>query len=178
MLHSCGIFRFHFHRLILFSFLFFIYACSGSKQTTGNSNDFPGEVSDSLVASLERTRCFGVCPYYKFNIYRSGYVLYEGYDHVPNLGKYYTWLPSESLVEMGKQAERSGYFELNNEYRNPHLTDFPTIYIEIRFRGNKKKITHYDADPPANLVEMEKYLDSMFNDQTKWTKHPVQDLKE
>src|SRR5688500_455564 len=87
----------------------FIYACSGSKQTVTAANDFPGEPSDSLVASIERTRCFGVCPNYSTKIYRSGYVLYEGYDHVPNVGRYYTWLTPQQLTGIGLKAEETGY---------------------------------------------------------------------
>ena len=157
---------------------FFIYACTAGKQVSVDYKDFPGEPGDSLVASLERTRCYGVCPHYSFKIYRSGYVLYEGYDHVPNIGKYYTWLNPEELRSIGLKAEEIGYFELENEYRNPHLTDFPTIYTEVRFRGKKKKITHYDANPPEALVTMEKFLDSLFGPGTKWMLHPVQDVKD
>jgi Domain of unknown function (DUF6438) len=155
-----------------------IYACTGSKNITAQANDFPGEPGDSLIAYIERTRCYGVCPYYSIKIYRSGYVLYEGYDNVPNTGRYHTRLLPEQLVSIGLKAEETGYFDLKDEYRNPYLTDFPTIYSEVRFRGKQKKITHYTAEPPSGLVEMEKYLDAMFPKETNWIKHPVQDLKD
>jgi hypothetical protein len=156
----------------------FIYSCTGSKQSAGINNDFPGEDSDSLVASIERTRCFGVCPVYLTKIYRSGYVLYEGYDHVPNVGKYYTWLTPQQLTGIGLKAEALGYFDLPDEVRNPHLTDFPTIKTEVRFRGKRKKNTCYHSNPPANLVAMQEYLDGLFSAETPWIKHPVQDLKD
>jgi hypothetical protein len=130
------------------------------------------------VASLERTRCFGVCPYYSIKIYRSGYVLYEGYEHVPDVGRFYFWLTPEQLTALGQKAESLGYFELENEYRNPHLTDFPTIYSEVRFRGKRKKVTRFTASPPKQLVEMEDYIDGLFPPDTKWMKHPVQEIKE
>lgn len=164
--------------LILLVILFFTYSCTVSKDKANISNDFPGEVSDSLVASIERTRCFGICPHYKIQIYRSGYVLYEGYEHVENKGRFFTRLTNEQLHAIGMKAEETGYFNLNNEYRNPHLTDFPTVYTEVRFRGKHKKITHYDADPPAALVEMEKYLDSLFPPETNWQVHPDQNFKD
>ena len=156
----------------------FIYACTGSKTASGQKNDFPGEDSDSLIASIERTRCFGVCPVYLTRIYRSGYVLYEGYDHVPNVGRYYTWLTHQQLVNIGLKAEELGYFEMPDEVRNPHLTDFPTIKTEVRFRGKRKKNTCYHSDPPDNLVAMQDYLDGLFSVDTKWIKHPVQNIKE
>jgi len=157
---------------------FFIYSCTVSKNKNAGEEDFPGENSDSLVAYIERTRCFGICPYYSIRIYRSGYVLYEGYDNVPNTGRFFTWVTKEQLTSIGEKALELNYFELNDEYRNPYLTDYPTVYIEVRFRGKRKKITHYDAEPPLNLVEMEKFLDSFFTPATNWQVHPVQDLKD
>jgi len=105
-------------------------------------------------------------------------VLYEGYDHVPNVGRHYTWLTHQQLVNIGLKAEELGYFDMMDEYRNPHLTDFPTIKTEVRFRGKRKKITCYHSDPPDNLVAMQDYLDGLFAVDVKWIKHPVQDLKE
>jgi len=104
--------------------------------------------------------------------------LYEGYDHVPNTGRFYLYLPYEKLLSIGVKADETGYFNLNDEYRNPHLTDFPTIYSEVRFRGKRKKITHYDAEPPRNLVEMEMFLDSLFPPQTNWQVHADQNIKD
>ena len=157
--------------------LLLIWSCSGTKKNTTTSDDFPGTESDSLVAYLEKSPCFGRCPTFTFSVYRSGYVVYDGKTNVPNIGKYYSWLTHQQLVDMGKKAEEAGFFELNDEYRNLHLTDFPTIYIEIRYRGKKKKITHYDANPPANLVMMENYLDTLSSQVTNWNLHPVQENK-
>ncbi len=147
-------------------------ASSRKQETTVEQN------ADSLVAYLERTRCFGVCPYYSIRIYKSGYVLYEGYEHVPNIGRFFTHLTKKQIDEIGKKAESIGYFELNDEYRNPYLTDFPTVYIEVRYKEKIKKITHYDAEPPTNLVEMEKYIDALFSEKTPWQAHAVQEYKD
>ena len=161
---------------VLIGFIF-IYSCAGSKNTVATNNDFPGDPADSLVASIYRTPCFGVCPHYRISFYRSGYVIYEGYANVTKKGRYYTTISRDQLVRIGKKAEEIGYFELNDNYKNPHLTDFPTIYSEVHFQGKNKKITHYDADPPKNLVEMENYLDTVVPEQTVWKLHPVQELQ-
>lgn len=165
--------------VVVLSFLIiFAYSCTGSKKTPVVDNDFPGEPADSLVAYIERTQCFGTCPHYSIRFYKSGYVVYEGYDHVKKIGRFYTFISKEQLKSIGTKAEETGYFELNNEYRNPYLTDFPTIYSEVRFRGKQKKITHYDAEPPRNLVEMENYLDTVIPEDANWILHPIQDLKD
>jgi hypothetical protein len=150
--------------------------CASSRnqpQSVAQAND-----PDSLVAYIERTRCFGICPYYSIRIYRSGYVLYEGYEHVPNIGRFYTFLDKKQLESIGLKALETGYFELNDEYRNPYLTDYPTVYTTVKYKGKSKSITHYDADPPENLVEMEKFIDSLFPPETAWQVHPVQEYKD
>lgn len=163
--------------LVLFTILF-LYSCTGSKSTPKPNADFPGETADSLVAYIERTRCFGVCPHYSMRIYRSGYVMYEGYENVKNIGRYYLYLDAVQLRSIGEKAEEIGYFELLDEYKNPHLTDFPTIYSEVRFKGKRKKITRYDASPPQNLVEMENYIDKVIPEDAKWIKHADQNFKD
>jgi hypothetical protein len=81
------------------------------------------------------------------------------------------------VKSIGDKANELEFFELKDEYRNERLTDFPTIYIEVRYNGRAKKITHYDADPPNSLVEMEDFVDTLFKGR-QWQLHPVQNIKE
>ncbi len=155
----------------------FTFSCRTTKPDS-SFTDFPGTESDSLVAYIERTVCFGICPVYSIRIFRSGYVLYNGEKNITPLGKHYLYLTPEQFRAIGEQADAIGYFDLNDAYQNPHLTDFPTVYTEVRFRGKKKKVTHYDADPPRNLVEMEKYLDSLFPPGTEWKALPKGNLND
>jgi hypothetical protein len=164
--------------VLFYSFLFLLIAACAATKTPDKNQDFPGTPDDSLVAYIERTRCFGVCPVYSIRVYRSGYVLYEGIDNVQPAGRHYLVLTHEQLRAIGEKAVSIGYFELKDEYRNPYLTDFPTVYTEVRFRGKRKKITHYDAEPPPNLVEMEKYLDSLFPPGTPWIPHQDRNIKD
>lgn len=158
-------------------------ACKSTKQVDDTEiykEDalYPGVEADSLVAYLERTRCFGICPVYSISIYRSGCVVFEGNEHVKPLGNHFTFLNRSDLISVGQRAEELGFFSLNDEYRNPYLTDFPTVYVEVRYKGKKKRVWHYDAEPPRNLVEMEDFIDNLFNEQTRWVPFPVQHYKD
>ncbi|MBK8414537.1 MAG: hypothetical protein IPL22_08555 [Bacteroidetes bacterium] len=157
--------------------LLVLTSCKSPKASTVNEES-TGSNADSLIAYLERTPCFGKCPYYSIRIYKSGYVVYEGKRDVDKIGRFQTMLTQDAIKELGQFALNSGFFELANEYRNPHLTDFPTIYIEVNYAGKKKKITHYDASPPDTLVNMENFIDALFSESTKWELHPIQDLKD
>ncbi|HEX5003475.1 MAG TPA: DUF6438 domain-containing protein [Bacteroidia bacterium] len=133
--------------------------------------------ADSLVAYIERTPCFGRCPNYSIRLYQSGYAVYEGYNNVPNIGRYFTRISGQEVKSIGEKAKALHFFELNDSYRNPHLTDFPTVFIEVNYDHLHKKIVHYDADPPKALLEMEDFIDAVFKDR-KWQLHPVQTIKE
>jgi hypothetical protein len=158
-------------------------ACKSTKQTTApkvykEDTLFPGTEADSLVVYLERTRCFGICPVYSISIYRSGFVAFEGNEHVKPIGNHFTFLSRTELMSIGERAEELGFFNLNDEYRNPYLTDFPTVYVEVRYKGKKKRVWHYDAEPPRNLVEMEDFIDKLFGEQTQWVPFPEQNYKD
>ena len=160
-----------------------LLACHSTKKSAESKSEnedilFPGLKSDSLVAYLERTRCFGVCPVYSISIYRSGCVVYEGNEHVKPLGNHFTFIDRKTLEGIGRKAEELRFFDLKDEYRNPYLTDFPTVYVEVRFKGKSKRVWHYDAEPPRNLVEMENYIDSLFGEGTNWKAFPVQNYKD
>lgn len=160
---------------VLFISVMSLFGCTTNKKT---SQTEIAPQKDSLVAYLERTACFGRCPQYSIRIYQSGYVLYEGYNNVEKIGRYFTRLSEEDVKGIGKRALQLEYFNLNDEYRNPYLTDLPTVYTEVRFGAMHKKVTNYEAEPPPNLVEMEKYIDGLFSDQTSWQLHPVQEYKD
>jgi len=174
-----------FIKYLIVGFVFILVNACASRQQQAVTKaafkedvEFPGAEADSLVAYIERTRCFGICPVYSISVYRSGFVLYEGIDHTKPIGKYFTWMNRSALVGIGEKAQALGFFELNNEYKNPYLTDFPTVYVEVRYQGKIKRITHYDAEPPRNLVEMEDYLDGLFKDRSGWVLHPDQNYKD
>ncbi|MFM7176885.1 MAG: DUF6438 domain-containing protein [Bacteroidota bacterium] len=169
--------------ICLLFWLIGLAACNISRKSTESKPEnidvlFPGEKSDSLVAYLERTRCFGACPVYSIRIYRSGCVVFEGNEHVKPLGNHFTFIDRQTLEGIGRKAEELNFFDLKDEYRNPYLTDFPTVYVEVRYKGKSKRVWHYDAEPPRNLVEMEDFIDKLFNEQTTWMAFPVQNYKD
>ena len=140
---------------------------SCSSRTQANTS----QGNDSLVAYLERTPCFGRCPWYTIHVYKSGFAVYEGKRDAPRTGKFSARISQQQLESIGKKATELGFFELQDEYRNERLTDFPTVYVEVRYKGKRKAITHYDANPPAALTAMEDYIDKVFEN-TDWQKLP------
>ena len=133
-------------------------------QQAGTQTD-PGE--DSLFASIERTPCYGRCPTYSINIYKSGYVIYEGIRFVDRLGTYSTRISDRKIQAIINKANEIGYFELDDVYDSP-VTDLPSTITYLSVNGQKKRIKDR-VRGPEKLREYEKYFDGVFEDM-EWKK--------
>jgi len=151
---------------MIIALLFILSSCTNSKQTTINTSETID--NDSLAVYLERGVCFGRCPVYSISIFRSGYVIYEGKANVVNIGSFSAQLDEKILDRIFNKADETGYWSLEKEYINPHLTDFPTIRSTINNGNNKNQVTRFTESPPKNLLEIEEYIDSFFESGVEW----------
>ncbi|MBL7928405.1 MAG: hypothetical protein JNL47_02870 [Bacteroidia bacterium] len=150
--------------LIVVAGIFFGRCKSSEKPTAGNTlnND------TILLASIERTPCFGICPVYKTVIYRSGYAIMHGKRNVPNIGRFSTRLTQEQVKSIIRFAEENKIFDLEGEYIEPRIADFPTTITELNIHGRYKRIVNTQPSAPEVLLHWEKFLDSFFNEHTQW----------
>lgn len=116
-----------------------------------------------MVASIERTMCFGKCPAYKMEIYGNGKIVYEGLRDVANIGKYTGSTTTDKINQLLTKAKEIGYMEFNDSYENKLVTDLPSTTTVILLDGVYKKIyTRYDT--PEKLRAFQKYFDELFKD--------------
>jgi len=111
-----------------------------------------------LLASIERTTCYGWCPGYKVRVFRDGMVEYEGEAYVKTLGKATGHLSPEELETLDQLFRKSGYLGLDDSY-DEDATDMPTIYTSYSPGGCKKSIRHYGLGAPKALDEIEHSID-------------------
>jgi len=121
-----------------------------------NSLDTP----DSLIASIERTACYGTCPAYIIKVYKSGYVTYEGINFVKNEGMFYARVSEGVLDLLLSKAKEVNYSAFKNEF-NEGMTDIPSTITQVRLDGKIKQVTNRGGDD-QQLIEFEKYFDSLF----------------
>lgn len=103
--------------------------------------------ADSLFLSLERTPCFGPCKAYRLNIYRSGYATYEGRANVEREGMHEARIGRDTLETILKEAERIGFYDLEDEYDSP-VTDLPSLIIRLVSDGRDKQVKGRVGVPP------------------------------
>ena len=136
-------------------------ACSGPKNGVATDDGRfggPGP-ADSLFFSLERTPCFGMCPSYRIHVYRSGYATWEGMGHVEKMGLHRGRIGRDTLEALLNEAERIGYFGLEDKYDGP-VTDLPsTLYRMVSGERDKAITARYKV--PRELKDFGRYADSL-----------------
>ena len=145
--------------------LFAGFSCKSKEKVTqsGSSN-----LDTVLLASIERTPCFGKCATYKISIYQNGYVIYEGKQNVKNIGMFSTRLAKEDVENIKIYILQNKILDLDDKYVNPRIADYPSTFTEANLDGKYKHITETDPRSPEQLKAYQKFLDSFFSEETNW----------
>ncbi len=149
---------------------------SDSDYETYNHNQMPTEsegdilqkkalakLSDSLVARIQRTACFGRCPIYTASIYKSGYVDYMGEKWVEREGKQFARISKEKIDALLAEAKKIEFQKMNTIYDSKSVTDLPSTIITLRFEeGPKIVVNRYQG--PEELSVFARYFDQMIEE--------------
>ncbi len=120
-----------------------------------------------IMASLERTPCFGTCKAYRVAIYPDGQAVYEGKEHVARMGQHKAKLSKKELKELTALFEQYRIFNFKDTYESA-MSDLPTTYLHYSHGGQTKDITDYDR-APRELRELEKAFDQLI-ESYEWKK--------
>ena len=130
-------------RVLLITIAFFALACSSAKKTNETTSENKSQIienpKDSLFLYFERTICFGECPAFRITVYSDGKSVYEGLNFVEKLGIYDAQLSTAAMKEIRGEAERIGFFELQNKY-DASVSDVPTCITMISRDEGRKRI--------------------------------------
>jgi hypothetical protein len=165
----------------LLAILFFtITACSNSKKlneevgneltavvaeerTSGGEGkereDAVLEKADSLFASIHRTPCYGKCPSYKVQMFKSGYALYDGMMFVERKGRFEARFTKDKMDMIVAKAKALGYLDFKERY-DDNVTDLPSCTTSLLIEG-KRKTVYNRYGGPEQLREFEKFMDQV-----------------
>ena len=111
---------------------------------------------------LEKTACYGPCHVYSVIIYGDGTVLYDGIQHVDNLGKSTHQIPKEDVDDIVELIYELNYFSLKDRYE-ANWTDDSTVITSVKINDEQKTVTNYGHFGPDRLHEIEKKIDDLTN---------------
>jgi len=133
------------------------------------SKPAPGYYFDKIT--LQRTRCFGVCPVYNLTIMGDGRVIYKGEDFVKVKGKRVSRIDNDKIKKLAQAFKEADYSSLKSNYENFTATDMPYAITSITINGEIKKVKHYHGDfsAPKKLTKLEDRIDKIVGT-SKWLK--------
>ncbi len=136
------------------------------KQETVEVDRPAPEFPDSLYFRMIRTPCFGQCPVYSVNIFRSGWTLLEGRQFFDYEGTFTTNFNEEELDRIKTMAKDIGYAKFRHVYDAP-VTDLPSSTTIV----NSQDVQHWvynRMNAPDELRNFELEIETMIKDK-QWT---------
>lgn len=143
---------------------------ANTQQWTGKPSSLTA-ASGSVVITLQRTACFGLCPVYTLNLYEDGTVVYLGLQNVAVTGVQVSQIDPGSVQMLTQMMTATGYFDWQDEYTNMTITDQSYVITSLSTPDQYKQITRYagDANAPVGLTWLEDRIDSVVNSD-QWVK--------
>lgn len=140
------------------------FSCKSTKEATSSNSDNNSaktqvQTEPQMLASINRTACFGQCPMYKATFFDNGEVRYVGKRFVENVGTYKALIDAEQVEEIQSKINEFDYYSLDSIYPTP-ISDFPSCITEVNLDGNYKRVVNRQ-NPPRNLKAFERYLDGL-----------------
>jgi hypothetical protein len=131
----------------------------------------PASAPHELLASLERTACYGRCPAYVVSVYADGVVEFDGRQFTATQGLAKATLTADELAAVRRALDASGFASFKAAYADTRTSDLPWATVQV----GRKSVRHYTGDesaPPA-LTELERALDVLLGT-SRWLAGPEQ----
>jgi len=127
------------------------------------------DVVIELLASIEKTACYGSCPVFEIKYYSDGRISYHGKLHTKRTGLYEAWADEDFKRSLQQLARKYNYFNFEEEYpvSGREIADLPSTITFLSIDDRQKRVTN-NYESPLPLREFEKELEALF-EQQKWT---------
>ncbi len=112
-----------------------------------------------VLASLQKTPCFGRCPVFEVRVYSDGKAVYNGQRFTDRKGIYEASVSKEALSALLEEVAALNPDALSEEYpRNGRkIPDLPSTIVYINTGTVEKKIAN-NHDAPQALLDFERYF--------------------
>lgn len=135
--------------------------------TTENTETNDPITNDTLFAKIERGACFGTCPIYVLEIYKSGYAVYTGKRFTEKTGIFEAQVTADEMKQLLQKAEDIKFAEMNDVY-DGKVTDLPSTTTSIVING-KLKTVYRRYNFPREILKFEELFDALI-EAHEWTK--------
>ncbi len=117
---------------------------------------------DSTVAiTLERTDCYGRCPFYTVTVATNG-IVFEGRRFVSATGRHTDTANAGEVRTLAEKFIAADFYSMDASYC-ASVTDFPFYVLSIAIDGHAKAVTDYRGSwvgMPAVITDLENEVDN------------------
>jgi hypothetical protein len=159
--------------LLAISLLVFtsVVACGNKKKLAATQpSNFFGVADTTVVATINKSYCFGKCPVYDMVIFANGNIKLKAIDNLELKNGDYTSTVSQNTLEaIYNKALEINYFKLNDVYTNEYIQDVPTTTTSL-FNKETKALKRIENtwEAPRELKLFEEELHRLVTE-LKWT---------
>ncbi len=137
-----------------------------------HSVPFPEKVDlRTFRITLERTACYGSCPWYKVSVSGSGEVTWNGKRFVAVPGVHHAPISDKAIRKLVDQVRTSRMLDAQDEYRAA-MDHSPTYILTLDVNGLHKQVIDYIGPivgMPTSIRGLEEQIDTAAGT-AKWTK--------
>ena len=134
-----------------------------------------------ILATLERTACYGICPSYEVTVRTDGTVEYEGRRFVKVRGHQLGKLNPRQLAELRAAFSDAKFFALEDRFACYEATDNPSAIVTFRSGDKVRTLRHYYGclSAPKTMATLERKIDEIAGTE-KWvgTQEERENLRE
>lgn len=121
--------------------------------------------SKDMHITLERSGCFGVCPYYIVTIEPDGKVTFDGKYNTAITGTVTSTIGHDKLIELAAEIDKTDFFSLSDDY--PRWDDVPVYLLTVQMSGVDKQVTASSIGGPRRLYILMSRIDEIV-DSYQW----------
>lgn len=117
----------------------------------------------TLKLTIERTPCYGSCPWYQASFYDDGTIFYNGKKDVPHLGKYTLKTTPAMVNALIKKAKAIEFAKMSPSYpidSKRVIADLPENIIMVKDGRTSHRVA-FRNEAPTELVSFLKEVDAV-----------------
>ena len=128
------------------------------------TNIIVAQNADNLEFSMDKGMCYGSCPEYRLEVYKSRYLIYIGIKNTEKLGVYRKTLSKPEYKEICKAFKKSKFDSFEDNYES-QVPDLPSVIIT---HHKKRKSVTGKLERPQMIHNLEELLTKYADSKGNW----------
>lgn len=127
------------------------------------------------VFTMERTPCFGKCPWDSFTVRADGSIYYEGKRDVERIGAFTGVVDADRAAALKAELNELGYFDWKTEYDN-NISDLPSLKLRFMAKDGFTKVVSIRGEAPTGTESIRNLMLGLYESIQDWQEAEVPEV--